>query len=644
MAAPSAPTVLPQTIACEQLVVPANFMEAEPNEETRKEKYQEHILSRDLTCAICAEVPHNPFTGHCGATLCPLCVTSAFNAQPNKCPKCNALGVVKGFFSPNMQARAQITQLKATCAFGCETIIDTVRNIVDHQVNSCPLRMIHCLVCKKQIRANTQVEHTQTCETSCKFCKQMVRVTMRKEHLEQSCMSQCSTCKEMCLTLGLDRHRSQECTLRPVSCPQCKDMIPHRNMSHHIAETCIMTQVECPRDCGKDYMRKEMSSHEAQCELVMLTCDICQHQCVRKDIPAHKADPVPHIKHLVDIHYKEMQLLNRVNLKLTEQCTALFMKVEASDKKVEEMSRQMLESQLARHQLPQQMAQVTHSLAVVQADTMGCKKTNEHIASEMTTMKSHMTSNASEILRSQREVTELLPLMLCPTITHEHRTLYLAELTNNNCDFCPVEQGRKKHIGKTMGRYLGYRAPGTDDIDMCLTCASKKCVKTKEMLAMMPTCVSDQSAAEPMVKRVRFVAPEQTSQATASDSWCPREEETLASMPSAQVVAVARTQRPIMGKPPRVMAPGVIYRITPFNAKMTATKENIVVQSHHMEFEGMKVRRGPNWIFGEEHGDDLGFIICRGEQEGTVMVSWYRGHQNMCYCIDADDTHHLVYA
>jgi hypothetical protein len=92
------------------------------------------------------------------------------------------------------------------------------------------------------------------------------------------------------------------------------------------------------------------------------------------------------------------------------------------------------------------------------------------------------------------------------------------------------------------------------------------------------------------------------------------------------------------------MAPGVIYRITPFNAKMTADKTNIVVQSHHMQIEGMKVRRGPNWIFGEEHGGDLGFIICRGEQEGTVMVSWYQGQQNMCYCIDADDTYHLVYA
>lgn len=636
-------TVLPQTIACEQLVIPADFMAAEPNEETRKEKYQQLILSRDLTCAICAEVPHNPFTGHCGATLCQPCVTSAFNAQPNKCPKCNASGVSKGYFGPNLQAKAQIATLRATCALNCDTFIGPVRDIIDHQVNSCPLRMIHCKQCKKDIIANTQDVHNQTCETACKFCKQMVRVTMRQEHLEQSCMSQCTLCNDMYLSIGETRHKSLECTMRPVSCPQCKDMVPYSKLSHHIEEFCGMKQLECPRGCGVNYMRKEKVSHEAKCELAMLTCAICQHQCVRKDMAAHKADPVPHIKHLVDIHYKEMQLLNQVNLKLTQQCIELFMKVEASEKKVDDMSHQMLESQLARHQLPQQMAQVTHSLAVVQADTMGCKKTNEHIASEMTTMKSHMTSNASEILRVQSEVATFFPLMLLPTITHEHRTLYLAELTNNNCDFCPVEQGRKKHIGKTMGRYLGYRAPGTDDIDMCLTCASKKCVKTKEMLAMMPTCVAEQSAAEPMVKRVRFVAPEQTSQATASDSWCPREEETLASMPSAQVVAVTAS-RPIVGKPPRHMVPGFIYRITPFNPKMTADKEKIVVQSHHMQIEGMKVRRGPNWIFGENHGDDLGFIICRGEQEGTVMVSWYQGYQNMCYSIDADDTHHLVYA
>ena len=41
-------TVLPQTIACEQLVIPADFMAAEPNEETRKEKYQQLFVLQNV--------------------------------------------------------------------------------------------------------------------------------------------------------------------------------------------------------------------------------------------------------------------------------------------------------------------------------------------------------------------------------------------------------------------------------------------------------------------------------------------------------------------------------------------------------------------------------------------------------------------
>lgn len=624
MAAPSAPIVLTHTIPTDQLVIPGDFMPEEINQEIRREAYGQRILSLNMVCVVCFEIACNPRTGHdCGATLCTPCVTSAFAAKANRCPKCNKTAVhpeqlTASHYGRSFQGEELLANVRVSCVFECGAI-DFVRNMPLHQATMCPRRMIPCKYCKKNIRADTLDEHVQTCETACNICKQMVRVIARQEHLEQSCMSPCTLCNELCLSIGLERHKTFECTQRPVSCPQCKDMIPYSKMKMHIKEFCGMTQIECPRGCGINYARKEQVSHETQCEQVIVTCDICQHQCIRGEMAAHKANPLPHIDYFVKTQRTEIDGLSRANSKLMQLCMELSMKVEASDKKVDDMSRQVLESQLARHQLPQQMAQVAHTVAILQADALHCKVNNDHLANDMSMMKSHMTA--------------FFPLMLPSTITHEHRTMYLAELTNHNCDFCPLVQGYKQRISKTMGRCFGYRAPGTEDIDMCLTCASNKCVKTKEMLSMMPTCVAEQLAAEPTVKRVRFVAPEQTSQAAASDLRGPREEEMQASMPAS---------RPIVGKPPRQMVPGFIYKITPFNARTTANKAKIVVQSHHVEIEGMMVRRGPNWRHDNQDGDGVGVIVRHNVD--SVLVSWQNGVQEGNYYIDMNGEHHLVYA
>ncbi len=580
MAMSSSANVLPYSIASEQLVPPADFKADEPNQETRKEKYQEHILSHDLSCAVCKEVPHNPLTGHCGATLCPLCVTSAFNAQPNKCPKCNATGVIRGFFGPNMQAKAQIATLKASCILECGAI-DTIQKMIEHQANECPLRMIPCKHCKKEIRANTQEEHTQTCETPCKFCKQMVRVTMRKEHLEQSCMSQCPTCKEMCLSIGLDRHKSQECTMRLVPCQHCNVLVPHRNMPYHIEAMCTMTQVECPRGCGKDYIRKETSTHESQCELVMVTCDICQHQCVRKDMPAHKADPLPHIDYLIKTQRAYID--------------TLVQRLEATEKANVVLTSQLFET-----------TSTTNGLDI-------------HVAA----IRGRQNTMSDEFMNQNHELAVMLPLMLPQTITDGHRTLYLTEVTNNCCDFCPLDQGRKPKIAKTMGRYLAYRAPGSEDTDMCLDCARMKCVKTKAELAAMPTCSQ------------QMVAVAHPPQQMATAAHPPQQMAAAAAYPIQQVV---------VGKPPRVMVPGFIYKITPFNAKM-ANKSGVVVQSHHVDIEGMMVRRGPNWHHDNQDGGDVGVIVRRDPANREwVYVNWQKGDLNATYSIDAMGEHHLVYA
>ena len=577
--------VLPPTIASEQLVVPADYMATEPNQETRKEKYQQHILSHDLVCAICTEVPYNPITGHCGATLCTTCTNSAFSAQPNKCPKCNALGVVKGYFGPNMHARTQIATLQATCILECGAI-DTVRGIIEHQVNICPLRIITCKQCKKNIIANTLDEHNNICETTCKFCKQMVRVTMRKEHLEQSCMSQCTLCNEICLSLGLDRHKSLECMMRLTNCNQCNERVPYSKVPVHITTICGMTPVECPRGCGTNYLRYDKSQHEALCPFMMISCDICLYECVRQDMAAHKADSLPHIDHLIKTQRLEIEGLNRLNAMLTERYMQLSQKVEE------------LHHQFANNIMQQ-------------------------------------NSSVSDTNKFQNEIGELLPLFLGPTITHEHYTLHLFELSNaHRCDFCPLVHGRKQNIGKTLGKYYAYRAPGTDDIDMCLKCAVQKCVKTKEVLAMMSTCVkpvhfASHSGSEYNVHHMASHPTQSVNPHQMSVSW--------ASAATSPMVAYS-----LVGKPPRHMVPGYIYKITPFNAKMTVNKTNIVVQSHHIDIEGQEVRRGPNWHHDNQDGDGIGVIVRRDLD--CVFVSWHNGLQDGCYYIDTDGEHHLVYA
>jgi hypothetical protein len=321
--------------------------------------------------------------------------------------------------------------------------------------------------------------------------------------------------------------------------------------------------------------------------------------CYSKDMAAHKADPLPHIDFLIKTQRKELDEMRQ--------------QLEMSNKKHVESERELAALRL-----------VPTKVSAIQKE---CDDMRELMRMELHCRDSLFAS--------------IFPIMLQPTIQEGRHTLHLACLSIQHfCDFCPVVQGKKQPIHKAFGKYFVYRAPGADDIDMCLSCAATRCTKTKEMLALMPsslqTCVVEQAAN----KRGRFMTPEQ-----AADS--------LASMPAVQVdAAVASSSqvgvpqlgssRPAFGKPPKVMVPGFIYKITPFNAKMTAHKAKIVVQSHHMEIEGEKVRRGPNWRHANQDGDGIGVIIRRDLD--CVFVSWQNGVQDERYYIDMNGEHHLMYA
>ena len=156
------PSDVSHTFDSTKLVIPDSFA-GDIN------KFQEFLLSKDYLCVVCKEVPHKPYTGHCGALLCVGCLDKAYRHNPNKCPKCNAINVTKGFFSPNMQAKTLTSELRGKC--DCE-FIGTLEEIEDHQTKTCPLRIVKCRTCRKEYIANKEEEHMrEECIINCDDCK-----------------------------------------------------------------------------------------------------------------------------------------------------------------------------------------------------------------------------------------------------------------------------------------------------------------------------------------------------------------------------------------------------------------------------------------------------------------------------------------
>jgi hypothetical protein len=300
--------VLPIDIVVNQehIVVPDEY-EKDDTIEVRHEKYlEEHVRSLNLFCGICYGVPgpRQFNTGHCGGSICTKCLDSAFLLRNNGCPLCGAYNVHKNCFGINLQGKKMIEEFRAKCSNPCGTT-GTIREILEHQAKQCPLRMISCSTCNGHFRANAQEEHYRTdCKYKCRDCHQMVLISMRAQHMQDTCFKPCKYCNVDQHTHNMVEHE-HVCTKRPSSCI-CKKVLAFDMLEHHTTTECPKTVLVCPNSCGISVQRSMMTKHSEECPNALVKCDLCPHECMRMELAAHRADKYIHWENFM----KEQQVIN----------------------------------------------------------------------------------------------------------------------------------------------------------------------------------------------------------------------------------------------------------------------------------------------------------------------------------------------
>jgi hypothetical protein len=360
-----------------------------------REKYMEFLLSKDYLCAVCREVPYKPYTGHCGALLCCDCLDKSYQQKPNKCPKCNTNNITKLCFSPNMQAKTLISELKGKCV--CE-FIGTLEEISVHRAKTCPLRSVKCKTCSKEYVANKEEEHVSSdCIINCDYCKQNVSSSMILEH-KTTCMMKCTFCSVKILTSTMGEHKDI-CTERPHICEQCNLSIPHSTRDHHISSDCHMTTITCKHGCGDSHVRISSNKHEKTCGHVMVRCNICpHHMCMRKELEEHKkANIALHFDYIIMKQQENFEYVRQENSELREKYEALTLKFDESEKKIETLSCQLKECGWNRTQIPAGFAALSQQVAEFMSKTEGEKTVGSFMAGEIMELKSQVKELLSKL-------------------------------------------------------------------------------------------------------------------------------------------------------------------------------------------------------------------------------------------------------
>ena len=262
-----------------------------------QEKWGTRLHNFKLLCTCCNCVPHPKmfYTGQCG-TICGSCLDKSFAQQDNMCPICKKQHVRKEYFSINYQGGKVVEKFHAKCP-KCDDVTGTFCEVFQHMENLCPSRPVICPACNVQYCMKDKAEH------------------------QLSCFQKCRHCKNEQLTSTISEHE-RECDWRIITC-NCGERMTQIMVEQHKATICPNVPVMCPDGCNTLYDRGNMSQHTAVCENVVVECDMCSHQCTRREMAEHKANKELHRQYPIAMEQKQNEkfLLLEQSVDLLKQVT-----------------------------------------------------------------------------------------------------------------------------------------------------------------------------------------------------------------------------------------------------------------------------------------------------------------------------------
>jgi hypothetical protein len=400
---------------------------------------------------------------------------------------------------------------------------------------------------RNNLRAQKSINELRAvCIYECGFGTTEIKtLEMVITHQEQVCdlrITECNHCHQRIMASQLQDHIKESCM---ITCPLCNDLVRTPDIVYHMENQCEERPVDCLQSCGETISFNKLAHHiDKQCTFTMINCPLeCGTTYIRKDDNEHK----------------------RVCDLVMETCTMCDFQCIRKD---------MKEHQEIR------LIHLDYRLRIVEE--------------RYTTLHSSYT----ELLQDVQKWNILVPLLLPESITTVYKgeiiTMYLTELPNHYCDFCPVP---KQTIPVMFGKHWGYHS--NINIDKCLPCAALTNTKTKYVIDSLTTDSINS-------KKISTVIPHQNTTIFT-------------------------------------------YKRLEFDALKEVRKSGVVVQTHHTNIVGCFVTEGPNWKWKSQSGTSkTGSIISIAETNGWVRVKWHTNTDSVTgiintYRIDAEGYHDLSY-
>ena len=195
-----------------------------------------------LLCQICQLPCRDPYRSVCcGSVFCKAELNvDTRDDQLKECPVC-----------PSREQKSTVYKDKA------------LQREIYHEISIyCPNKKEGCSWVGEIARVDN---HLKECEISCSKCKQLVRFSTIKSHLDTECPCYCTYCDITAEREVISSEHKEKCHKFPITCPNNCGLgdIPRDCMGEH-KKVCPLEMVQCEYGCGAVMARNKVMEHDRE--------------------------------------------------------------------------------------------------------------------------------------------------------------------------------------------------------------------------------------------------------------------------------------------------------------------------------------------------------------------------------------------
>ena len=175
-----------------------------------------------------------------------------------------------------------------------------------------------CQLCSETPNELNAVKLVENCvnklEIKCPLlrdCKWKGKLSEAENHLKECkrFLVECIYCEQVLIRGDMEIHEQNVCPFREIGCEFCEKKGCAMYYTLHL-KYCYNYPVTCSNGCGKEFPRRLLSDHNAECPLAEIECPYTKYGCkakpMRRDLLSHKKEFI--IEHVDMVETKNQEL------------------------------------------------------------------------------------------------------------------------------------------------------------------------------------------------------------------------------------------------------------------------------------------------------------------------------------------------